>query len=111
MRLRLFPVIVLLWLPVSVSWAQETPQTQSEEGSSKRDSSLPPAPVATSAPTEEELHPRLFWIIPTYTVTNRKSPAALTANEKFRLFMLDKTDPYTFGFIAANAGLAQANND
>jgi hypothetical protein len=90
MRLRLFPLIVLAWLPVSLSWAQEAPQTQSEEASSN----LPQTPKAKNKPTEE-LHPRLFWIIPTYTVTNRKSPAPLTPNEKFRLFMVDKTDLYT----------------
>jgi len=109
MRLRLFSLIVLSWLPVSLSWAQETPQTQSDTTALKSDSFLPETPAAKSPPVPEQ-HPRLFWIIPTYTVTNSKSPAPLTSHEKFRLYMADKTDPYTFGFIAFNAGLAQATN-
>ncbi len=49
--------------------------------------------------------PRLFWIIPTYTVTNLRSPAPLTPNEKFHLVLADKTDPFNIGQIAVYAGI------
>jgi hypothetical protein len=101
MWLRLFPLFVLLWLPESHSWAQEMPQIQLETT----------APAAAKRQTVEEPHPRLFWIIPTYTVTNLKSPAPLTPNEKFHLVLADKTDPFNIGQIAVYAGIAQANND
>jgi hypothetical protein len=68
------------------------------------------APPAKSQKHEEE-HPRLFWILPTYSVIDSKSAHPLTARGKFRLFVKDKTDPFTIGWVAFNAGLAQTNND
>ena len=68
------------------------------------------APPAKSQKLEEE-HPRLFWILPTYTVADSKSARPLTARGKLRLFVKDKTDPFTIGWVAFEAGLAQANND
>jgi hypothetical protein len=63
------------------------------------------------AKSREEKHPRLFWILPTYTVADSKSTRPLTARGKWRLFVKDKTDPFTLGWVAFEAGLAQANND
>ena len=37
--------------------------------------------------------------------------APLTAHGKFRLFVKDETDPFTIGWVAFEASLAQANND
>ena len=48
-----------------------------------------PHPVqqaAAKVPAREN-HPRLFWIIPTFTVSNSSSPVSLIAAEKFRLFL------------------------
>ena len=67
-------------------------------------------PAVKSQKLEEE-HPRLFWIFPTYTVADIKSARPLTAHGKWRLFVKDKTDPFTIGWVAFEAGLAQANND
>ena len=60
MRLRLFHWIVLAWLPVSVSWAQEeAPQVQPQTTPRHTQSSLPDAPIAkTSEPDEKP--PRQF---------------------------------------------------
>jgi hypothetical protein len=68
------------------------------------------APPATSQKVEQE-HPRLFWILPTYSVADAKSVRPLTARGKLRLFVKDKTDPFTIGWVAFEAGLAQASND
>jgi hypothetical protein len=46
-------------------------------------------------PELEEEHPCLFWILPTYSVAESKSARPLTARGKFRLFVKDKTDPFT----------------
>jgi hypothetical protein len=59
----------------------------------------------------DEKPPRLFWIIPTFTVSDSKTPTALSSREKFRIFFNDKTDPFTISSVAFAAGLAQANND
>jgi hypothetical protein len=68
------------------------------------------APPAKSTKPEEQ-YPRLFWILPTFSVADSKSARPLTASGKFRLFVKDKTDPFTIGWIAFDAGIAQANND
>ena len=109
----LFFILVLSVLQTSVSWAQES--SGRREGSmqpTSREQSLPlihQAPFANSQKLEEE-HPRLFWILPTYTVTESKSARPLTAQGKLRLFVKDETDPFTIGWVAFEAGLAQSNN-
>ena len=67
-------------------------------------------PPATDTQLEEK-HPRLFWILPTFSVTNVQSARPLTAGGKFRIFVNDKTDPFTIGWVAFEASLAQANKD
>jgi len=111
MRLRLFHWIVLAWLPVSVSWAQEeAPQVQPQTTPRHTQSSLPDAPIAkTSEPDERP--PRLFWIIPTFTVSDSKTPTALSSRKKFGMFFDNSTDPFTISYVAFGAGVAQANND
>jgi hypothetical protein len=114
MSRSLFFILLLSFLQTSVSWAQES--SGSQEGSMQpisREQSLPliqQAPPASSQKLEEQ-HPRLFWILPTYTVTDSKSVHPLTAQGKFRLFVKDETDPFTIGWVAFEAGLAQSNND
>ncbi len=104
MWLKLFPLLVLVWLPVSVSWAQEIPQIQLETTAWRIGSILPQTPAAQNQNCRGTA-PRLFWIIPTYTVTNLRSPAPLTPNEKFHLVLADKTDPFNIGQIAVYAGI------
>ena len=83
MRFRLFHWIVLAWLPVSASWAQEAPQVQPQTTPRHTQSSLPDAPIAkTSEPDEKP--PRLFWIVPTFTVSDSKTPTALSSRKKVR---------------------------
>ena len=114
MSQSLFFILLLSILQTSVFSAQESSGNQ-EEGIQpmSREQSLPlmqHAPPANSQKLKEE-HPRLFWILPTYTVTESKSARPLTAHGKFRLFVKDQTDPFTIGWSAFEAGLAQANND
>ena len=104
MRFRLFNSIVLAWLSVSASWAQVHPQATNTQ------SLLPEAPIAKT-PEPDEKPPRLFWIIPTFTVSDSKTPTALSSRKKFRMFFNNSTDPFTISDVAFGAGLAQANND
>jgi hypothetical protein len=104
---------LLLFLPSDV-WAQGTPSIPTEEA--QKSESVETVPVAkqvtpVQSPAVQEEHPRLFWIIPTYAVSNSKSPVPLTARLKFRLFVEGTTDPYTLGYTAFNAGLQQSSND
>ncbi len=110
MRIRLFHWFLLACLPVSISWAQEAAQSPSEEKPPQGSSRLPDAPVPKNSHSEEK-PPRIFWIIPTYKITESKTPTRLTSREKFKIVVQDTTDPYTVGFIAFTAGLAQASND
>jgi hypothetical protein len=114
LRVSLFFFIPLLFLSANVSRAQESVGTQ--PGSTQAVTRKQSAPVAQQDPPAksqkpEEEHPRLFWILPTYTVADSKSARPLTAHGKWRLFVKDKTDPFTIGWVAFEAGLAQADND
>ena len=113
MRARL-SFILLLSLLASVSRAQESAQTLQE--SKQAVSAEQGAPMAQQVPPAksqklQEEYPRLFWILPTYTVADSKSAFPLTARGKFRLFVKDNTDPFNLGWIAFEAGLAQVNDD
>ena len=109
-----FFFILLVSLSASVSRAQEPAGTQpgSAQAASREQAAAAArqSPAANSERLEEE-HPRLFWILPTYTVADSKSAFPLTARGKFRLFVKDNTDPFNIGWIAFEAGLAQANDD
>jgi hypothetical protein len=110
---NLFFVLVLVMFAASVSRAQESGGTQPQNNQSAGLGQT--APVAQGPPPKnqkpEQNSPRLFWILPTYHVADSRSVHPLTAREKLRLFVKDKTDPFTIGWVAFEAGLAQANND
>jgi hypothetical protein len=114
MQMRVFPLLLLAYFPPSAAWAQEVPGTllvhTQTVSLGQAAPSVAQAPPAKSKTLEEE-HPRLFWIFPTYTVVHSTSPSPLTARGKWRLFVKDETDPFTFGWVAFEAGIAQANND
>ena len=114
MRGSLFFILLLSIFAASDSRAQESAGTQPESAQPVRLGQTTPVdqqgPPAKSQKLEEE-HPRLFWIFPTYTVADSKSVRPLTAGGKWRLFVKDKTDPFTISWVAFEAGIAQANND
>jgi hypothetical protein len=125
MRIRVFPLLLLAFLPASVAWAQEAPRCVPEATKEpprtvpearQDDSGGQYALVGVQTPRAqnqklEDQHPRLFWVLPTYTVVLSKSPTPLTARGKWRLFVKDETDPFTIGSEIFEAGIAQANND
>jgi len=86
---------------------------QSLLGNNLRAQSVASVPVGLrrDRPAVKEKHPRLFWVMPTYSVSNSSFPSSLSSREKFRLAVQNATDPFTFGYIAANAGIQQANNN
>jgi hypothetical protein len=114
MRESLFFILLLSMFPARVSRAQESAGTEpGNRQAISREQSAPVAQEAFPAKSQklEEEHPRLFWILPTYTVADSKSARPLTTHGKWRLFVQDKTDPFTIGWVAFEAGIAQANND
>jgi hypothetical protein len=68
------------------------------------------APSA-SMQKHEEGRFHLFRIFPVNTVADSQSAGPLSARDKWRLFVKDKTDPCTLGWVAFNAGLMQASDD
>jgi len=95
-------VVVLLFAQFSFACPQQLLGQSAPDGAQTT--------PATGRALEEE-HPRLFWIFPTYTVAHSKSPPPLSAHGKWRLFVKNETDPFTIGWAAFEAGIAQANND
>jgi hypothetical protein len=110
MRFQLSHWIVLAWLQVSPSWAQEVPGIQPQATPQHTQASLPEAPIAKTADPDEK-PPRLFWIIPTFTVSDSKTPIGLSSQKKLRMFFDNSTDPFSISYVAFTAGVAQANND
>jgi hypothetical protein len=106
MRGNLF-IPILFTFAVSISRAQEsavTPPLSNQAFGVEQ-------PLPTKIQGFQERPPRLFWVLPTNTVTDSSSAHPVTTRGKFRLFMKDKTDPFTIGWVAFEAGIAQANND
>jgi hypothetical protein len=103
--------VLLLFLPGKAR-TQEFASTSPEE---PKANVVEPVPAVQQAPAtspgHQEKNPRLFWIIPTYSVSNSRWPSRLSLHDKFRVFVKNATDPYTLGSTAIAAGLAQANND
>lgn len=62
-------------------------------------------------PVVQEKHPRLFWILPTYTVSNSELQTSLSSAAKFHIFFKNSTDPFTVTYTAFSAGIQQANNE
>jgi hypothetical protein len=110
MRSFFAPLLFLSLLPVSFSRAQELPLAPAETTSQSAQSLLPDNPTPKKASLDER-PPRLFWIIPTYKVTESKTPTLLSPGQKIHIVVNDLTDPYTIGYTAFIAGIAQANND
>ena len=107
-------LLLLSLFLASDSRAQETSGTSLEQ--TQADSIAVSSPTLAQTQTAksqatEEKHPRLSWIFPIYTVADSRSHIPLTSCGKWRLYIKDKTDPFTFGWVAFEAGIAQANND
>jgi hypothetical protein len=104
--------LVLLLLP-SVVRSQETPLNPLEEAQKAKPAETVPTvqqAALSQSPGLPEEHPRLFWIIPTYKVSNSKAPVSMSSPEKFRLFVRNTTDPSTIIYAAFTAGIKQADN-
>jgi len=113
MRMAFFYFFFVVLLPPSVVRAQETPLNPLEEAQKAKPAETAPTvpqEVPAQSPELPEEHPRLFWIIPTYKVSNSKAPVSMSSPEKFRLFVRNTTDPSTIGYAAFTAGIKQADN-
>jgi hypothetical protein len=114
MRGSFYFIVILAILPPSISWAQgsDVMPPKSSEVVRLEPTSVVIQQSSPSASTKhEEEQARLFWILPTFSIADSKSARRLSAGGKFRLFVKDKTDPFTIGWVAFDAGLAHANND
>jgi hypothetical protein len=112
MQMTFHFLALLLLLPCDVR-AQETVSTCMEQGQNPSLAEPAPAvarPVVAQSPVTQEKHPRLFWIIPTYTVSYSNLPTPLNSAAKFRLFFKNTTDPFTVTYTVFSAGIQQGNN-
>lgn len=115
MKVRItFHFLVLLFLFLCGASAQEAGSARNGEAQDQTQKETAPAilPAAYAPnPVVQEKHPRLFGVVPTYTVSNSKLPNYLSSSQKFQLFFKNTTDPFTLAYTAASAGIAQASND
>ena len=86
--------------------AEEAKATCAEPATCSQQLTPPP-----QRPHQQEKHPRLFRVLPTYSVSNSRLPSLLSPHDKFHIFVKNASDPFTLGFTAFDAGLGQANND
>jgi hypothetical protein len=111
-RVRFFTCLVLLFLLPSHARSQESAVFSQEQLETDRTESPLPTEAAPNAMSGyQEEHRRLFWMVPTYSVSNSKFQSALSPREKFRLFAKNASDPFNLGYTAMEAGIAHANND
>ena len=110
MRMKFCPLALLILFPSDVR-AQEAVSICLEQAQKATLAERPRTvqQAAKSLPAREN-HPRLFWIIPTFTVSNSSSPISLTSGEKFHLFFRNTADPFTVTYTAFGAGIQQTNN-
>src|SRR5215472_17034058 len=107
-------VLVVLLFSASNTRAQQPTTSPPEETQSASPSPTVPAaqqPTPAQSSLQKEEHPRVFWIIPTHSVSNLKSAAPLSSREKFGLFVRISTDPFTIATNSIQAGVEQANDD
>ena len=112
LRLNLYTLFVLLLFLPTKAPTQESPFIFPENAKADGTDAAASVEVAPAASLgNQENHPRLFWIIPTYSISNGTLPSLLSPHDKFRLFVKNATDPYTLGYTAVMAGVAQASGD
>lgn len=75
-----------------------------------QDAGIAPTVQITPAQNHEK-HPRLFLILPTYSVSNSKSPVSLSSSAKFHLFVKNTIDPFVLGYIPFNAAIEHKNRN
>src|SRR5262249_3415123 len=106
MRISFFTCFVVLFFLSTNVRTQESPSILKEQAEADRAEAASPADqMATPDLGDQEEHPRLFWIVPTYSVTNSKLQSGLSPHEKFRIFVKNALDPFTVGYTAMEAGI------
>jgi hypothetical protein len=103
---------LLFFLSIHV-FAQECASLSQDKVEPHPAAAVSPVKDAASVPDRggKKEHPRLFWIVPTYTVAYTDLHSRVSSGEKFRMFVRNAADPFTLGYTAFEAGLAHANND
>jgi hypothetical protein len=109
MTLRFICSFVLAGLLATGCRAQELPQSLPQSNPPSSALALPDSPAPKTRPQDQH-PPRVFWIIPTFAVTESKAPTKLTPRQKLSIVLKGTADPYTIGFTALTAGISQANN-
>lgn len=104
-------LLIILFFCASRAFAQKNlcPSTE-KPGTNCAEVATRPGELALSPQQVHKEHPRLFWIIPTYSVANNPSSSRLWPHDKFRIFAKEASDPYTLSYAVAGAGLSQASN-
>jgi hypothetical protein len=64
----------------------------------------------TPAPPDDDNNPRIFGVLPTFTVSNTTDVAPLTLKQKFNLFVKQTYDPGTIAAAAVGAAMSQAQH-
>jgi hypothetical protein len=105
--LKAFGVPLLLAV-VSASFAQETPDGKHQESTTSSSIQAIPKSQEKGGPADSE---RVFGVVRTFGITDDKNAPPLTSRGKFRIFIQNVTDPFTFVGTALQAGIEQATNE
>lgn len=102
--------------PTPVSPAEPDHPAAAPDQSGKKQQSPAPTPTPSAQQTEKEIQKkeqsqRILGVVPQFSVTSRQKAPALTAKQKFRLFVKSSTDPFVFAAAGIQAGIGQATNE
>ena len=99
-------ILTMTVTSVQVCRSQDAPTASDKDGASQHQ-----AQKRADSSTEPSGQRRMFGIVPAYGLVEAgMQPPPLTAGQKFKL-AVQYLNPYTFLFVAAEAGVNQARND
>jgi hypothetical protein len=103
--------ICLAWMSLPSVYCQTMPPSPPSNQNSPKAGQANRALPAQSAPPQEQLPKRIFWIIPNYRSNpSLKDSKPLSPEQKFKIAARDSFDPGTFLLVGMFAGIGQASN-
>lgn len=106
-RVKTFGVLLLLAF-ARASFAQDMPDRKEQGTAPQSSTETHPKPADDVGADGSE---RVFGVVRTFGITNDKNAPPLTPRGKFRIFIQNVTDPFTFVGTALQAGIEQATNE
>lgn len=106
-RVKAFGVLLLLAVVPATS-GQDMPDRKERGTAPQSSTETHTKPADDVGPDGSE---RVFGVVRTFGITNDKNAPPLTPRGKFRIFIQNVTDPFTFVGTALQVGIEQATNE